>query len=99
MDNYIQLLPIYKVGKEGLEKTGELLLPIVKGSKSNTIQEGVITQDLIKSVINYLEEVNQGEMRTKETSVAIIKLEEAWMWLEKRTKDRQKRNVLNTYNK
>lgn len=99
MDNYNQLLPIYKVGKEGLEKTGELLLPIVKGSKSNTIQEGVITQDLIKSVINYLEEVNQGEMRTKETSVAIIKLEEAWMWLEKRTKDRQKRNVLNTYNK
>ena len=36
---------------------------------------------------------------SRESSIVITKLEEALMWLEKRQYDREKRNVIGTYNK
>lgn len=92
-------LPIYTIGLDGLEKTGELTLPFVKGSKGATEQEGVTSQDLIKAVLNYLGAVNQGEMKTEETTNAINNLQQAHLWLEQRRKDRERRGVLNTNQK
>ena len=38
-------------------------------------------------------------MSSRETSMAITKIDEALMWIDKRRQDRELRNVLSTYNK
>lgn len=57
---------------------------------------GVNNEDLIAMVICRLEHFNQSEFRCRENSMAITKLEEALLWLRKRTMGREKRNVEGT---
>ena len=92
-------LTTYTLGPEGLRPGDEINIPFLKGSKDNVVQEGIIPTDLLQGALEYLQSVNVGEMRTKETSMAITKIEEALMWLDKRRRDRKSRNVLNTYKK
>lgn len=57
-----------------------------------TISDGTTNEEVIEVLIdrlNYLFE----KFPSKETACAITKLEEALMWLNKRTQDRIKRNV------
>src|SRR5690554_1247603 len=58
---------------------------------------GVNNEDLIAMVICRLEHFNQSEFRCRENSMAITKLEEALLWLRKRTMGREKRNVEGTH--
>jgi hypothetical protein len=60
---------------------------------------GVFNEDLIGIVIDRLEHFQNSDFSCRENAVAITKLEEALMWLRKRTLNRQKRNVLGTYSK
>ncbi len=92
-------LPMYKVGPEGLEFVEDFWIHLCKGEKGSPAQTGILSQDMIRLVLSYLTDVNVGDMRTRETSLAITKLEEALMWLNKRTQDRISRGVLNTYQK
>jgi len=97
-------LTTYTVGDSGLEEVGTLDINLVRGSRvneENTIpkQDGVRTRQLLWIAQNYLTEVNVGEMRTRETSVAITKIQEALMWINKRAEDRKTREVQNTYQK
>ena len=94
-------VPVYNVGKDGLILQGLEDIKLTRGNKENPeeSQTGFLTQDLIKLCIMYYEDVNVGDMRTRETNLAITKLEEALLWLNKRTQDRQERGVLNTYKK
>lgn len=92
-------LTTYTLGPEGLRPRDEMIIPFLKGSKDNVVQEGIITTDLLQGGLEYLQSVNVGELHTKETSMAITKIEEALMWLDKRHGDRKDRNVLNTYKK
>ena len=57
---------------------------------------GVSNEDLIAMVICRLEHFNQSEYRCRENSMAITKLEEALLWLRKRTMGREKRGVEGT---
>lgn len=57
---------------------------------------GVANEDLIAMVITRLEHFNQSEFRCRENSMAITKLEEALLWLRKRTIGREKRGVEGT---
>lgn len=57
---------------------------------------GVNNEDLIAMVICRLEHFNQSEFRCRENSMAITKLEEALLWLRKRTMEREQRGVEGT---
>lgn len=98
-------MPIFTVGKNGIELTENALqIDFVRGSKvvdENKVPklDGILCEQLIGIVIDRLQKFNQGDLRTKETSVTITKFEEGLLWLLKRTIDRQSRNVLGTYKK
>ncbi len=73
-----------------------------KGSTSDSEvfrQEGFFPESLIKLVAIHLESVNIGQLENNDTKQAIIKLEEALMWLGKRAEDRKLREVQGTYAK
>lgn len=58
---------------------------------------GVNNEDLIAMIICRLEHFNQSEFRCRENSMAITKLEEALLWLRKRTMAREQRGVEGTH--
>lgn len=60
---------------------------------------GVLDVDLLEIVRDRLKGFQGGEFATRETACALTHIEEALMWLNKRTEDRIERNVLGTYEK
>lgn len=58
---------------------------------------GVANEDLIAMVITRLEYFNRTDFRCKENAMAINKLEEALLWLRKRTMEREQRGVIGTH--
>jgi|SRR5690606_34371979 len=58
---------------------------------------GVNNEDLIAMVICRLEHFQKSEFACRENALAITKLEEALLWLRKRTIGREKRNVEGTH--
>lgn len=58
---------------------------------------GVMNEDLIAMVIRRLDGFQNSEFKCRENAVAITKLEEALMWLRKRTQDREIRGVEGTH--
>lgn len=95
-------VPTYKIDDNGVVDGDGAIINFCKGNKENPEmlrQEGFFTETLIKTAKSYLEDVNVGELASRETSMAITKLDEALMWIEKRSNDRKLRGVQNTYNK
>lgn len=95
-------VPTYKVTDAGIEDGEGTQIVFCKGNKEDATvlrQEGVFCETLIQTAKQYLETVNVGEMATRETSIAITKLDEAIMWIAKRAEDRQLRGVQTTYQK
>lgn len=66
--------------------------------KENGIN-GCHNEDLIAIVIDRIQGLNTGNFKCRENSLAITKLEEAMMWLNKRTQDRRDRGVEGTSEK
>jgi hypothetical protein len=60
---------------------------------------GVCNEDLIAMVITRLEGFQNSEFRCRENALAITALEEALLWLRKRTMGREKRGVEGTHAK
>ncbi len=60
---------------------------------------GVCNEDLIAMVICRLEYFQKSEFLCRENALAITKLEEALLWLRKRTMGREKRGIEGTHNK
>jgi hypothetical protein len=58
---------------------------------------GVMNEDLIAMVICRLEHFQKSQFTCRENACAITKLEEALMWLRKRTTEREQRNVIGTH--
>lgn len=58
-------------------------------------EDGTTVEDLLAVAIGKLNEYNK-EVPSRETSLAITKLEEALLWLHYRTVDRTRRNVEGT---
>lgn len=95
-------VPTYKVTNNGIEDGEGLKIYFCKGNKLNENdyrQEGLFTETLIQLAKEYLESVNVGELSSRETSMAITKLDEALMWINKRSEDRILRGVQSSYNK
>lgn len=57
---------------------------------------GCHNEDLIAIVIDRLQGFQSGDFKCRENAIAITKLEEALLWLNKRTADRRKRGVEGT---
>jgi hypothetical protein len=60
---------------------------------------GVMNEDLIAMVITRLEHFQKSEFSCRENALAITKLEEALLWLRKRTMGRENRGVEGTHQK
>ena len=60
---------------------------------------GVCNEDLIVMVICRLEHFQRSEFACRENALAITKLEEALLWLRKRTMGRENRGVEGTHQK
>lgn len=58
---------------------------------------GVFNEDLILMVLTRLQQFQNSPYQCRENAVAITKLEEAAMWLRKRTMDREVRGVEGTH--
>lgn len=68
-------------------------VPVFEGSSDlKTISNGTTNEEVLKVLINRLQYLN-GKFPCRENSIVITKLEEALMWLEKRTRDRVARGV------
>ena len=60
---------------------------------------GVMNEDLIAIVIDRMQGFQNGDFKCRENALALTKLEEALMWLRKRTQDREDRGVEGTSQK
>jgi hypothetical protein len=67
-----------------------------KGAIKEHGVNGVMNEDLIVMVIDRLQSFQDSDYKCRENAVAITKLEEALMWLGKRTADRERRKVEGT---
>lgn len=95
-------IPTYKVTDEGIQDGEGSEIWFCKGNKEDSSQhrqEGVFTETLIATSKAYLESVNVGPLASRDTAMAITKLDEALMWLNKRADDRILRGVQATYQK
>lgn len=83
-----------------VERDGHILLD-VKFQNGPRNEEGsipgVVESDLIEIVRSRLMFFQSGKFATRENACALTHLEEALMWMNKRTEDRAERNVLGTY--
>lgn len=68
-----------------------------EGSIKENGVNGVCNEDLIAMVICRLEHFNKSEFSSRDNAMAITKLEEAMLWLRKRTIGRENRGVEGTY--
>ncbi len=95
-------VPTYEITNNGIEDGIGATINFCKGNRNNESflrQEGFFTETLIAVAKKYLETVNVGELASRDTSMAITKLDEALMWINKRAEDRKERGVQATYNK
>jgi hypothetical protein len=93
---------VCKVINDGRQVIGldEVLLSEIN-FQSGAIKEsgvnGVQNEDLICMVVSRLEAFQNSEFKCRENACAITKLEEALMWLRKRTIGRENRGVEGTH--
>lgn len=77
---------------EAGEQTVQFIEKESVGESLVTVNDGTTNEEVIEMLINRISFL-QAKFPCKENACAITKLEEALMWLEKRTRDRVKRNV------
>jgi hypothetical protein len=95
-------VPTFKVTNEGMTDGEGITIKFCKGNKEDESvfrQEGIFTETLIQVAKQYLESVNVGELASRDTAMAITKLDEALLWIGKRASDRELRGVQGTYKK
>jgi hypothetical protein len=95
-------VPTYKITDNGIENGEETTIKLCRGDKSDPTkprQEGMFTETLLQVCKQYLEGVNVGPLASRDTSMAITKIDEALLWIGKRAEDRKLREVQGTYQK
>jgi hypothetical protein len=93
--NVPSVFQVYKQNEDGLR---EFLLEIhfQEGPIKEKGVNGIFNEDLIAMVVRRLEGFQQTEFKCRENAMAITKLEEAMMWLRKRTVGREKKGIIGT---
>lgn len=98
----IYKVPFYKITSEGLTDDERSPIPFhfVKGDKSDPEvfrQSGFVTETLLTICKTYLQDVNQGNMKSDETSSAIMFIEKALECIDARAAKRKAAGVQGTY--
>lgn len=71
-----------------------------KGARKDPeARHGVLDNDLLEIVRDRLTAFQAGDYPCHENEMALMHIEEALMWMNRRAEDRAERNVLGTYNK
>lgn len=77
-----------------------VLIEFQKGPRKDPeSRHGVLDSDLLEIVRDRLKCFQNGPYATRENACALTHIEEALLWMNKRTEDRIERNVLGTYEK
>lgn len=95
--NFEHNAPSLFVVDDNTDKTHMLDLYFQEGPIQKNGVNGVQNEDLIAMVICRLEHFQQSDFSCRENALAITKLEEALLWLRKRTMGREKRGVEGTH--
>ena len=91
---------VYRVCPVGGDQNPPVtLVKFQKGPIKENGVNGCHNEDLIIMVVDRLEGFQSSEYKCRENALAITKLEEALMWLGKRTADREVRGVEGTHQK
>jgi hypothetical protein len=98
VSSHVYELPVFKVGEEGLVQVGYESIQFCKGSKSEPVHPGFITETLIKVLVDHLESVNEV-VPSDYTTAMIAHLRTALEIADERIKDRETRGVLQTHQK
>lgn len=69
---------------------------IEKDAAGNTINDGITNEEVLAMMINRLRFMQDNRLPCRENAIAVTKLEEALLWLNKRTADRIERGVEGT---
>lgn len=96
-ENHFELSPHYFTVKHGDEVLQQI--DFQNGPIKEHGVNGVTEEDLIDIVRTRLKAFNQTEFGCRENAVALTKLDEAMLWLNKRTMERQSRKVEGTSEK
>ena len=83
--------------EEGRSPLPLTMVKFQKGPIKECGVNGVANEDLIVMVIDRLQSFQESDYKCRENAIAITKLEEALLWLRKRTTDREKRQVEGTH--
>lgn len=67
--------------------------------KDPEARHGVLDEDLLEIVRDRMKAFQEGPYATRENALALTHIEEALLWLNKRSEDRLERGVLGTYKK
>ena len=85
------------IGDGTLDNPSEVATPCEIHFQNGPIQEvgvnGISNESLIEVVIDRMRGFQSGQYACRDNAVALTKLEEAMMWLQKRTRDRMARGV------
>lgn len=102
IDNWTYSVPRYEITDDGVVDADPGVISLCRGNKADSTaprQNGMFTETLLQVCLQYLEGVNVGELRNRDTSLAITAIEDALLRIGKRAEDRKIRNVQATYNK
>lgn len=78
----------------------EMYVCFQKGARTDPeARHGVLDNDLLEIVRDRLKAFQSGDFACHENEMALIHIEEALMWMNRRVEDRAEREVLGTYNK
>jgi len=94
--------PTFRVIDGAIVDGDPIIIQFCKGNKEDASafrQEGVFVESLLEVCLTHLQTVNVGNLASRETSLAITKIEEALFWQGKRAADRKRRGVQGTYQK
>lgn len=68
-------------------------VPVSEGSTElKTVNNGTTNEEVLRMLIDRMQQL-QSKFPCRENAIAITKLDEALLWLEKRTSDRKSRGV------
>lgn len=93
---------VRKTPLEGVTASENEIYAKIKFQKGPIKENGINgchNEDLIAIVIDRLQSFQNSEFSCRENAITITKLEEALLWLNKRTRDRQLRGVEGTSEK
>jgi len=86
----------YGTGPDDLDEGNPCYVRFQKGPISEHGVNGVSNESLLAIVEDRLKGFQSGEYACRENAVALTKLQESMMWLQKRTRDRMARGVEGT---